>query len=270
MAYLSAKAILNIAADNFLREQIDCLCIVAPVGQHRRWIELAIPQHLNSAIPVAKQVWVPRQELDRHVMRRSPERILRILAIPGSRPRLRKAFSDALTFLRSGKSILIFDDSQRSGRSLASALADDARLHIQSSVPIDLELTDAPLVYCRRCSDPLLKEWKGWPQKDPVPLLPLLGVEGFCDRCLSPHADEVLADRIAWLHNFAHDYDNLPINCRLEVEAPDREHLPERMQLGRPYLSEGPCPNCGNRAVLSEHHHAGTKFNCQNCGVVDV
>lgn len=262
MACLSAKAILSIAADNFLREQIDCLCIVAPVGQHRRWIELAVPQHLNSAIPVAGQVWVPRQELDRHVMRRSPERILRILAIPGSRPRLRNAFTDALTFLRSGKSMLVFDDSQRSGGSLASALSDEARLHIQSSVPIDLELTDAPLVYCRRCSDPILKEWRSWPQKDPVPLLPLLGVEGFCDRCVSPHADEIPADRIAWVDVHT-GFGGLPEYWLLRADS-SIEHW------GPPYLSEGPCPNCGNRAVLSEHRAEGKKFNCENCGVVDA
>ena len=272
MEYLSAKAILDIAADKFLREEIDCLCLVAPFGRHRRWANLAVPRHLNSAIPVAKQIWKPRGDLDPRVVRRSTDRTLRILTAPIRN--LRGAFTDVLKFLRSDYSMLVVDESEgfrprtrapvRAG--LKAMLSEEASVRIVSNIPIDLGVDEAPLAYCKKCSEPILKGWKGWPHKDPVPLLPILDING-CDYCRSATVDEIPSHYIAWgIAQSAHST-GLPDYFYLQANDPDVEWHDSLIQGGRPYFSEGPCPKCGGRATLTEFS-ARTTYSCANCGVV--
>jgi hypothetical protein len=36
--------------------------------------------------------------------------------------------------------------------------------------------------YCAKCSGPILSTWKGWPNRNAVPLLPRI-VDGACESC---------------------------------------------------------------------------------------
>jgi hypothetical protein len=152
---------------------------------------------------------------------------------------------------------------------LKATLGEEARVRIVSNIPIDLGVDDAPLAYCKKCSDPILKEWKGWPHKDSVPLLPILGIDG-CDNCRSATADEIPAHNIAWVNVHGEFSTGLPDYWLLRANDPDQEYPDSLIEhWGRPYLSEGLCPKCGNRAVLSEHG-AEKKYNCEKCGVAGL
>ena len=110
------KILLDVAADKYMRGEIDCVAIIAaPRGVHRQWIEEAIPKSLTDDIKYIAAVWSPT--------RQTPERVMR----PYGTPRLRflafniGAFSTASgkaamalrQFMNSGRCMLIEDESSR-------------------------------------------------------------------------------------------------------------------------------------------------------------
>jgi hypothetical protein len=51
--------------------------------------------------------------------------------------------------------------------------------------------------FCRKCALSAFNKWKGWPIRDPVPILPIME-QGKCPICGS--VDEVISSNIAWLN----------------------------------------------------------------------
>src|SRR5262252_2975930 len=51
------KMTLDIAADKFLRGEIDGMIIIAPNGVHRQWIREGIPQHMSPKVLVRAHAW---------------------------------------------------------------------------------------------------------------------------------------------------------------------------------------------------------------------
>ena len=118
--------------------------------------------------------------------------------------------------------------------------------------------------YCQTCSLELLKGWKGWPQKDRVPLLPILVPEG-CRKCGNQTAKVLPSDKITW-ENYHSPYSTgLPDYWLLRAG---------KSKWGHPYLAEGNCPRCGARTVVSQmvypNETEDVKHNCEKCGIVPV
>lgn len=120
-----------------------------------------------------------------------------------------------------------------------------------------------PIKYCRKCAESILGNWKGWPHKDPIPLLPLIGDHG-CAECGSV-GEVVLNTEIYWLNYHG------PYNTGL----PDYWLLVTGKQTvwGRPYFQEVTCNRCKARAVMSEfgdtrRNHFKYRINCPGCGLL--
>lgn len=120
-----------------------------------------------------------------------------------------------------------------------------------------------PVNYCRACSMSTLSTWQGWPLKDPIPLLTLLG-EGGCPAC-GTQAEELVSTEIVWLNYLG------PYNTGL----PDSWNLVTGQETvwGLPYYEETTCRRCNGRAVLSQHgDRRGGRFeykvNCPSCGLL--
>ena len=97
--------------------------------------------------------------------------------------------------------------------------------------------------YCKECSTQILKQWRGWPLREPVPLLPRV-MDGRCEACESQ--SEVISNTaIQWLNYHGPSSTGLPDYWLLVT---DQETI-----WGLPYHSESVCMHCGSRAVLSEH-----------------
>ncbi len=117
--------------------------------------------------------------------------------------------------------------------------------------------------YCKSCATLLLREWKGWPLRNPIPMLPQRG-DGGCDVCGSLEPGIPSKD-IQWL-NYHEPYNTgLPDYWLLVYE--------QKTKWGRPYYSEIECRRCHGRAVLSEHGDARResyryKINCPKCGLL--
>jgi len=116
--------------------------------------------------------------------------------------------------------------------------------------------------YCAKCSGPILSTWKGWPNRNAVPLLPRI-VDGTCESCA---ASRPLPNRqIHWFNYHSPSSTGLPDYWQLVVE--DRG----TGRWGLPYYADGKCQECGSRTVISEHRFPdGSRefaHNCPNCGV---
>lgn len=117
------------------------------------------------------------------------------------------------------------------------------------------------LDFCAECAKPILAEWKGWPHKDAIPLLPKLS-DGVCAKCSGGHA--LKSDHIFW-HNIHGPYSTgLPDYWVLELKDVGTSW-------GSPYFSEGKCPKCEALSVISEMNYPNGKHelkgNCPECGV---
>lgn len=111
-----SKMALDIAADKFLRGEIDGVAIVCLNGLKRQWIHHAVPEHLSDAVPRKTHLWKATTRLPADVMaQRLDERYLRIMAfnIEAFQRKDSKAARDLTTFLRSGRILLIFDESTK-------------------------------------------------------------------------------------------------------------------------------------------------------------
>ena len=120
-----------------------------------------------------------------------------------------------------------------------------------------------PAKYCRTCSVGALSAWKGWPLRDPIPLLTLLSEEG-CAVC-GNQAEELASTEIFWLN----------YHGRYNTGLPDYWNLVTGQETvwGLPYYEETTCRRCKGRAVLSQHGDSRVgrfeyKVNCPACGLL--
>lgn len=110
------KLALDISADKFLRDEIDGVAVVCLKGLMRQWIHRAISEHLSDAVPRKAHVWKPTTKVPADVMQqRLDERYMRVMAFnieAFQRPNS-KAAAALIEFLRSGRIMLVFDESTR-------------------------------------------------------------------------------------------------------------------------------------------------------------
>jgi len=117
------KMTLDIAADKCLRGEIDTLCVIAPNGVQKQWVEQAIVEHMSDAIDTRAVVW---QSTGKRALRRTRlistpvvrtvgRPILRVLAfnVESFSSASGKAYKAAQTFLQSGKAMFVVDESSR-------------------------------------------------------------------------------------------------------------------------------------------------------------
>jgi len=113
------KMILDIAADKFMRGEIDTLCVIAPNGVNRQWVNKAIPEHMTNAIKVHAAVWKPgiKKPLPTLVTTRNDaaSRGLRIATfnVEAFSAESGKAFIAARAFMATGRCMLVMDESSR-------------------------------------------------------------------------------------------------------------------------------------------------------------
>ena len=109
------KMTLDIAAAKFLAGEIDTLCVIAPNGVHRQWIEKAIPDHMCPDVEVASHIWKPTKNIPHHVAARTTSR-LRVMSfnVEAFSSESGKAYAAARKFLASSpNSMLVIDESSR-------------------------------------------------------------------------------------------------------------------------------------------------------------
>jgi DNA-directed RNA polymerase subunit RPC12/RpoP len=123
-------------------------------------------------------------------------------------------------------------------------------------------ITNDSAIYCALCAKEVTGAWRGWPHKDPVPLIPRLR-EGLCEKCGS--SEGLKSANIIWLNYHSAYSTGLPDYWILNIDMKGN-------RWGQPYSSEGSCPKCGLRSVRSLMHFPdGTreiKYNCPQCGVL--
>lgn len=111
------KMTLDITADKFMRDEIDCLCVIAPNGVHRQWVNEAVDRDLTSAVWAEKAIWKATRKTPPLVLgtERRGRRTLRILTfnVESFSSESGKAFMAARAFLQSGRGVLVEDESSR-------------------------------------------------------------------------------------------------------------------------------------------------------------
>lgn len=110
------KMALDIAADKFLRDEIDCLLVIAPNGVHRQWINTALEQHMSPSVPYKAAVWKSTvKNMPQDVVEPGRIRKLRILSfnIEAFSASSGRAIKAASAFARSGRCMTVVDESSR-------------------------------------------------------------------------------------------------------------------------------------------------------------
>jgi superfamily II DNA or RNA helicase len=113
------KMTLDIAADKFLRDEIDGVLIIAPNGVQRQWIVSAIPDHLHAGVRRDAEcaVWKPTRKTPTNIAvpNRLRDRYLRVLSfnVEAFSSSSGKAMIAARQFLASGRMMLVMDESSR-------------------------------------------------------------------------------------------------------------------------------------------------------------
>jgi len=109
-----SKMILDIAADKYMRGLIDGLCIIAPNGVHKQWIEQAVPEHLTDMVGRLTHIWKPRGRIPWGVSM-AQAGSLRIMAfnVEAFSSDTSPSTNDITEFLRSGRMMLVLDESTR-------------------------------------------------------------------------------------------------------------------------------------------------------------
>jgi len=111
-----SKMILDIAADKYMRGLIDGLCIIAPNGVHKQWIEQAVPEHLSDEVHRHPHVWKSSRSMSQAaVMVGTGHRYFRIIAfnVEAFSSDTSPSTTDITAFLRSGRIMLVLDESTR-------------------------------------------------------------------------------------------------------------------------------------------------------------
>ena len=116
--------------------------------------------------------------------------------------------------------------------------------------------------YCEDCARKILSEWKGWPHKQAVPILPEMK-DGSCSVCGSRNV--LVNNRITWFNYHGAFNTGLPDYWLLEIDG-------ARTKWGYPYYGKCTCVHCKSPAILSEMRFPNGKqefkCNCENCGVM--
>lgn len=118
--------------------------------------------------------------------------------------------------------------------------------------------------YCKICSDKILNEWKGWPQRDNIPELPRI-ICGECEICMG--TNELHSHQITWLNYHSEFSTGLPDYWLLRTDHPLNKW-------GTPYFCESECPRCKGRSIVSQMHYPNGAnemcHNCAQCGVIKI
>ncbi len=117
-------------------------------------------------------------------------------------------------------------------------------------------------IYCRACAESILKQWKGWPHRDAVPLLPT-SIDGKCENCGGN--ETLISTDITWF-NYHNEYSTgLPDYWLLKIN-------PNGNKWGFPYYTESACRKCNERTILSLMNYPNgsreIRYNCEKCGVL--
>jgi hypothetical protein len=110
------KMALDIAADKFLRGEIDCVAVVcSPKGVRRQWVIRGIPEHMTDAVKWEADWWRPTRKTPDRIMVPNGGRKLRILTfnIEAFSSASGKAYVALASFMKSGRCLLIEDESSR-------------------------------------------------------------------------------------------------------------------------------------------------------------
>jgi hypothetical protein len=119
-------------------------------------------------------------------------------------------------------------------------------------------------VYCKNCTQSIIKSWKGWPHRDIIPLLPRI-IDGVCEMC--SNNDGLDSSKIQWYNYHSEFNTGLPDYWLLEVRS-------QINKWGYPYYGEGDCPQCNKRSIISQMKYPNGVFelahNCTECGVIQI
>jgi len=113
--------------------------------------------------------------------------------------------------------------------------------------------------FCKSCSEPKLISWKGWPLKNPIPMLSIL--KG--DRCeVCGGLDSLSNHDIKWMNYHGPHSTGLPDYWILVIES--------QGTWGEPYLDVAVCKKCGGDEVISyfetQSGQADIGCSCETCG----
>jgi len=119
-------------------------------------------------------------------------------------------------------------------------------------------------IYCRECGQSILKQWKGWPERDVIPMLPRMFNDA-CESCGS--AEGLEPSEISWLNYHSAFSTGLPDYWLLVISS-------QQNKWGQPYYRESSCPGCTGRSIISQMNYPnGTKetyHNCNQCGIMKI
>lgn len=110
------KMALDIAADKFMRNEIDGVAVVCLRSVKTQWIERALPEHMTTAVDWKAHIWKKTTRIPSDIAEpRLGVRRMRIMAFHGEAfgRKRSQAARDLAAFLRSGRIMLIFDESTR-------------------------------------------------------------------------------------------------------------------------------------------------------------
>jgi superfamily II DNA or RNA helicase len=110
------KMLLDVAADKFMRDEIDGVMVIAsPKLVHKQWVTEAVPQHMTDAVKWRAAAWSPTRKTPIEVAKAERQKRLRILTfnVDAFSTESGKAFKAATEFLKSGRIFLIEDESSR-------------------------------------------------------------------------------------------------------------------------------------------------------------
>jgi len=112
------KMTLDIAADKFLRDEIDGVLVIAPNGVHRQWVNSAVPTHLIDRVRRGSKIaaWKATKKTPHGVETpaRGP-RYFRMMTfnVEAFSSASGKAMIAARQFLNSGRILMVMDESSR-------------------------------------------------------------------------------------------------------------------------------------------------------------
>ncbi len=110
------KMALDIVADKFMRDEIDGVAIVCLRSVKTQWINRALPEHMTDAVDWKAHIWKKTTRIPSDITAaRLGSRRLRIMAFHAQAfgRKRSQAARDLASFLRSGRIMLIFDESTR-------------------------------------------------------------------------------------------------------------------------------------------------------------
>lgn len=109
-----SKMVIDIAADKYMRDEIDCVAVIcSPRGVTRQWINRALPEHMTDRVRWAGDFW--RSTKRHYDVMYENKRVLRWMTFPiEAFSGTTGAAADALVaFMKSGRCLLVEDESSR-------------------------------------------------------------------------------------------------------------------------------------------------------------